>query len=131
MESILLVDDEEVICAQLQRVLRHCGFRVQAAHTVEAALRKIQKARFDAILVEFNLRSERLPVHRTGNGLNLVHQLRTLQVEAPVLVFTAMEGAAYETASRDAGAEGFIPKTTPIPRLVSRLRYVCAGKDRS
>ena len=40
----------------------------------------------------------------------------------PVLMFTAMEGELYEKASLDAGADDFIPKTTSIPSLVSRLR---------
>jgi two-component system, OmpR family, KDP operon response regulator KdpE len=37
-------------------------------------------------------------------------------------MFTAMEGEFYETASLDAGADDFLPKTASIPSLVSRLR---------
>ena len=81
-----------------------------------------QAARFDAILVEFNLRSEHRAHPRTGNGLQVVRQLRALEIKVPILIFTAMKGELYETASLDAGADDFILKSTSIPSLVSRLR---------
>jgi DNA-binding response OmpR family regulator len=122
MNSILLVDDETVICAEFARTLERLGFKVEVAPDVESGLSCAEAAQFDVILVEFNLRSERRAHPRTGNGLQLVRQLRVLQVTVPVLVFTAMEGEFYETASLNAGADDFILKTTSIPSLVSRLR---------
>ena len=122
MNPILLVDDETVICAEFARTLEGLGFEVTVAPTVESGLSCCEAARFDAILVEFNLRSERRAHPRTGNGLQVVRQLRALGVTAPVLMFTAMKGELYETASLDAGADDFILKTTSIPSLVSRLR---------
>jgi DNA-binding response OmpR family regulator len=122
MNSILLVDDETVISAEFARTLKGLGFEVAVAPDVESGLSCAESARFDAILVEFNLRSERRAYLRAGNGLQLVRQLRASDVNAPVLMFTAMEGELYEAASFDAGADDFIEKTQPIPSLVSRLR---------
>jgi DNA-binding response OmpR family regulator len=122
MNSILLVDDETVICAEFARALERLGFEVETAPTVESGLSRAEKARFDAILVEFNIRSDRPAHSRSGNGIQFVQQLRALEVSAPILMFTAMSGELYETASLDAGADDFIPKTTSTPRLVSRLR---------
>jgi DNA-binding response OmpR family regulator len=122
MNSILLVDDETIICAEFARTLEGLGFKVNVAPDVESGLSCAEGAQFDAILVEFNLRSKRRAHPRTGNGLQLVRQLRALAVTTPILMFTAMEGELYETASFNAGADDFIPKTTSIPSLVSRLR---------
>jgi len=122
MNSILLVDDESVICAEFARTLVGLGFKVEVAPSVESGLSCAGTAQFDAILVEFNLRSERRPLPRAGNGLQLVRQLRDMGVITPVLMFTAMEGELYETASLNAGADDFILKTTSIPSLVSRVR---------
>jgi DNA-binding response OmpR family regulator len=122
MNSILLVDDEMVICAEFARTLEGLGFEVKLANTVESALSSAGEARFDAILVEFDLRSARSDHPRTGNGLKVIRQLRTLEVTAPILMFTAMKGELYETGSLDAGADDFILKTTSIPSLVSRVR---------
>jgi DNA-binding response OmpR family regulator len=122
MNSILLVDDETVICAEFAQTLQDIGFEVEVASTVESGLSGAGAAQFDAILVEFDIRSERRSHPRSGNGLQLVRQLRALDVIAPVLMFTAMEGERYETTSLDAGADDFILKTISIPSLVSRIR---------
>jgi DNA-binding response OmpR family regulator len=121
MNSILLVDDETIICTEFARTLEGLGFKVEVAPDVESGLLCAEAAQFDAILVEFNLRSKRRAHPRTGNGLQLVRQLRALDVITPVLIFTAMEGELYETASLKAGADDFILKTTSIPSLVSRI----------
>jgi DNA-binding response OmpR family regulator len=122
MNSILVVDDETAICAEFARTLEGFGFNVKVAADVESGLSFAEAMEYDAILVEFNLRSGRRLHPRAGNGLRLVRQLRALDIVAPVLMFTAMEGKLYETASLNAGADDFMPKTTSIPALVSRLR---------
>ena len=130
MKSILLVDDETEICAELARTLRRFGFHVESAHSLEAALRSVQRMQFDAILLEFNLRSERSAHPTTGYGVRLVHQLQSEQASVPVLMFTAMEGEPYKTASLDAGADDFIPKTAGILSLVWGLRAHLRRHDR-
>jgi DNA-binding response OmpR family regulator len=122
MNSILLVDDEAAIGVEFAQTLEGLGFKVELAPTVESGLSRAETAQFDAILVEFNIRSERGAHTRSGNGLSVVRELRALEVPAPVLIFTAMDGEIYETASLDAGAHDFILKTASIPSLVSRLR---------
>jgi len=121
MNSILLVDDETVICTEFARTLAGLGFEVEVAPTIESGITCAQAAQFDAILVEFNLRSKRRAHPRSGNGLQVIRQLRALGVRTPVLMFTAMQGELYERASLDAGADDFVLKSTSIPCLVSRL----------
>jgi DNA-binding response OmpR family regulator len=130
MKSILLVDDETIICAELQRTLRRFRFHVEAAHTLEAALRSIRRTTFDAILLEFNLKSERSTNARAGNGLQLLRQLHASHITVPVLMFTAIEGEPYKAASLDAGADDFVPKTSGILSLVSRLRAHLHKRER-
>jgi DNA-binding response OmpR family regulator len=123
MKSILLVDDEALICAEFKRTLEGFGFQVSTAHTLETALRSIRKAAFDAILLEFNLRSERR-AHPT------VRQLRAMHVAVPILMYTAMTGEPYESASLEAGADEFITKTAGIPSLVSRVHAHIRRRER-
>ncbi len=122
MKSILLVDDETIICAELQQTLRQFGFDVERAHTSDAARRLARERRFDAILLEFNVKSERSIDARAGNGLQLLRQLRASRVTIPVIMFTAMEGEPYRAMSLNAGADDFIPRTAGVLLLVSRLR---------
>lgn len=122
MKSILLVDDEARICAELERTLRRFKFHVETAHTVETALRRIRRAQFDAVLSEFNLRSQHTANPRSGAGLQFVRRLRASGIKAPVLMYTAMEGTFYEKASLEAGVDEFVLKTDGISRLLARLR---------
>jgi DNA-binding response OmpR family regulator len=122
MNSILLVDDETAISAEFAKTLEGLGFDVELAATVESGISRAQVARFDAILVEFNVRSSRRAHPRSANGLKAIRQLRALGVTSPIVIFTGMNGELYETASLDAGADDFILKTTSIPSLTSRLR---------
>jgi DNA-binding response OmpR family regulator len=122
MNSILLVDDETVIAAEFARTFAGFGFKVDVAPTVESGLSRAERARFDAILVEFNIRSERGAHPRSGNGLKLIRQLNALDIPALVVMFTAMEGEFYETSSLDVGADDFLLKTASIPSLVARIR---------
>jgi DNA-binding response OmpR family regulator len=127
MNSILLVDDEAAICVEFARTLEGLGFKVEVATTAESGLFRAETARFDVILVEFNVRSKRGRYHRSGNGLKVIRQLRVAGMAMPILMFTAMEGEFYERVSFDAGADDFILKTASIPSVVSRLRaQICA-----
>jgi two-component system, OmpR family, response regulator len=121
MKSILLVDDETEISTELARMLRRFRFRVETAGTLEKALRVLKSSRFEAILLEFNLRSKRKGHPRTGAGLEVVRRLRALGMMTPVLIFTAMEGEFYVEASLEAGANEFILKTGGIVPVLSRL----------
>ena len=122
MKSILLVDDEAAFCVELQRTLQERGYHVDVAHTFESALGSIREARYDAILVEFNLTSECGAHPRTGGGIRLIRDLRKSGTTIPILVYTVMEGETYETASLDAGADDFILKHIPISDFFSHLR---------
>ena len=122
MKSILLIDDETEISAELARSLQRFRFRVETAGTLEKALRVLRQTRFDAVLLEFNLRSDRKARPRTAAGIEVVRRLRASRMTTPVLIFTAMEGELYVKASLEAGADDFILKTDGIPHLLARLR---------
>lgn len=122
MRSVLLVDDETEICAELERTLRGLSFRVETADTVEKVVHVVEQSQFDVIFLEFNLRSKREPHPRTGAGLEALRRLRASGVRTPVLILTAMKGELYEKASREAGADDFILKTDGIPHLLRRLQ---------
>lgn len=131
MISILLAGDEAVVGSALRRSLAGFGFEVRIARTVESASRMARRRRFDAILLEFNLRSRREAEPRTGGGLRVLRELRRSGVATPVLIFTTAESKLCRSASYEAGANDFVVKTDGISRLASILRAHIAetGKD--
>lgn len=82
---------------------------------------------YDAILVEFNLRSEGEDSALAGMGLELIRGLRASGTKASLVVFTAMDGEVYETMSREAGADDFIQKVAGMTRLHEPARKI--GED--
>ena len=121
MKSILLVDDEAAICVELQRTLQAIGYHVEIAHTVESTLGSVREARFDAILVEFDLKSECGARPRTGGGIRLIRDLRKSGITIPILAYTVMEGEMYERIALRAGADKVVLKAAEISGLFSGL----------
>ena len=73
------------------------------------------------MIVEFYLGSENATYPRTGGGIRLISELRKSGIRIPILMYFAMEGQTYETASLDAGADHFALKKTPISEFFSSL----------
>jgi DNA-binding response OmpR family regulator len=130
MKSLLLVDDDAVICVELRRTLELFGYKVEIAHSFESALHRYSNAtiRCDPRRIQPPIGALAHP--RAGKGINLVRQMRALNVAVPILVFTAMEGELYETASFDAGADDLITKTEGFPSFLSRLRAHAPRNER-
>lgn len=121
MKSILLVDDEADTASALQQTLSRFGYHVEVAHTTEAAICLVETTRFDLVLLDLNVKSEGSQHPDVAHGTGLVRQLRASRFGPPILTFSFLDGALYEAASLDAGADDFILKTTEVPRLLSRL----------
>jgi DNA-binding response OmpR family regulator len=119
--SILLVEDELLISKALKRSLERLGFQVTTAATVEAGLLKSAKNRFDVIVTEFNVRSQRRNQPRAGNGLNFIRKIRANSDCVPILVYTAMAGESYEQAAAEAGADGFLSQKNGLSQLLSMI----------
>lgn len=124
MRSILLVNDEPIVCKAIEGTLRQFGFCVEAVHSVEGAIAVARRSKFDAILLEFNVQSRRKVHLRTAGGLSLISRLCSAPNGAPVLMFTAMAGEPYKRAALEAGAVAFIRNTDGIAPLVARLRTI-------
>ena len=121
MTSILLVDDEPTISAELKKTLEISHYRVDLAATVEQAVDAASLHPYDLFLTDINLTSARYKFPNTANGVALVMQLRASGIKRPILVFTALEDEASELAALKAGADEYVHKSISIPRLLARI----------
>jgi DNA-binding response OmpR family regulator len=120
IHSVLLVDDEAVVAHGLQRTLKNFRFEVQLAEDSETALKLIKENQFDIVLVDFDL-GPKGKAKQGMSGHGLVQALRVAGVTLPILMYTVLEGEWYELAALQAGADGYILKTTSVELLISRL----------
>ncbi len=120
MYSILLVDSD-TRSRELLQSLQPVDLHVDLVDTPESARAAVARSNYDLILVEFDLGL------RSGESLNrggpeLIAELRSMGIVAPILVYTNLEGESYEVAAEASGADGYVLKKTSRALLNCRLR---------
>jgi DNA-binding response OmpR family regulator len=100
--SVLVVDDEPVVCHSVRRILARRGCAVDSACDVDAVLQKMKLNDFDLVLLDLKMPKR--------SGLEVLESLRENYPDVPVVMisgYAAIEDAV--TATR-LGAADFIPK---------------------
>ncbi len=119
---ILLVEDDPVLQAVVQRSLRDSGHRVEAAGDLATAAHWWRVQPFDAVLLDLNLPLSERTGAATGNGLSLLRQVRARGDKTPVLVLTARNRTDERIAGLDAGADDYLGKPFELAEVEARLR---------
>jgi DNA-binding response OmpR family regulator len=94
--SILLVDDDEIIRSALRDVLSHKGFAVTVADSVVGALKLINSQRFDVLLTDLHMPG-------AGDGLTVVSAMRHVSPTTVTILlssFPEMEAAVQAICSQ-------------------------------
>jgi len=107
--SVLIVDDDVVMCRMLVEDLRERGFDAEFALDVEQALRLLEDQRFSAVVSDIQMRPR--------TGFDLLETLRRREAAPPVILMTSVSTPDSAREAREAGAFGFLEK----PFLPSRL----------
>ena len=120
--KILVVDDHPLIREALKQVLGALNSDIQVleAESASQAL-EISEAHPDLhlILLDLGLPGE--------DGLEALPLLRERSPQVPVVVFSANDLPEVVRRAIDAGAMGFIPKSSSNTLLINALRFVLAG----
>lgn len=88
IETILIVDDEPLICEYLTQALSRKKFKVKSANSIEETLKAIEKGHFDLFLIDMKL--------GRMNGLELLEKIKHLSPHSICLMMTGH--ASIETA---------------------------------
>jgi two-component system invasion response regulator UvrY len=119
--SILLVDDHPVVREGYRRLLeRHNGFRVSAeAEDAASAYQAYRTAVPDVVIMDLALPG--------AGGLEAVRHIRQWDANARILVFTMHSGAAFALKAFEAGASGYVTKSSAPAELVRAVATVAGG----
>lgn len=117
-KTILVVDDDEVLCRLLDRSLGPRGYLVESCGTTELALRRLSAGGIDAVLLDLMLGQE--------NGWETIRLIRKTAGTGPrILIIT---GALVDDEMlKDAlliGAQGIVMKPFEAAELAAQLRKV-------
>lgn len=119
--SILLVDDHPVVREGYRRLLEtRSHFTVCAeAEDVAQAYAAYKSHRPDVVVMDMALQG--------ASGLEAVRRIREWDKDAKILVFTMHSGSAFALKAFEAGAMGYITKSSPPSELVGAVEIVARG----
>jgi two-component system OmpR family response regulator len=119
---ILIIEDDAVLQAVMQRSLSDAGHRVDAASHLEEAAHFWRVQAYDAVLLDLNLPHNAQPNAAQGSGLDLLRAARARGDRTPVLVLTARNRTDERIAGLDAGADDYLGKPFDLEEVEARLR---------
>lgn len=121
MTAILLVDDHPVVREGYRRLLeRQPGFKVVAeADDAASAYRAYRQSSPDVVVMDLALPGP--------GGIEAVRHIRQWDRLARILVFTMHDGAALALKAFEAGASGYVTKSSAPQELVRAVAKVAAG----
>ena len=121
MIRVLVVDDHDVVRQGVKRILADTpDMRVAGeAENGREAFSKVAKQSWDVVLLDLSMPGK--------GGLEVLHDLKRLRPQLPVLVFSMHTEGQYTMRAFKAGAAGYLLKDSLPQELVSALRKVVYG----
>ncbi len=119
---VLIVDDHELLRDGLRIMLSNqpdlelCG---EASEEGEA-VRLIRELHPDLVVVDIELKS--------GNGIDLIKQIRVCEPAARIVVYSMHEERLYGERAHCAGANGYVNKQDPATTILKAIRRVLDRK---
>ncbi len=111
MAHILVVDDEKSICELLEITFRKEGHRVEVAHNVEGAKRKLEASLYDIIISDVRMPGE--------TGVELLRFAREVAPDSYFVLITGVPSLETAIAAANEGANRYVIKDHD---LVEQLR---------
>ena len=126
--KVLVVDDDDIMCAYTSETLADCGVQVQWSDNGADAVRLVLDAHcagedFDAVILDWKMPGK--------DGIETAKEIRSeLKAKIPILIASAYDWAEIEKEAKEAGANGFLPKPLFRSTLCRGLcKYVLGRKD--
>jgi len=111
---VLIVDDDEQVLKLHARVLSRGGFEVETAIDGQEAIAALKREPFDVILSDIDMPGM--------NGIRLLEQVRSFDVDVPVILITGAPSLETAVQALDRGALRYLAKPTDMAHLLKASR---------
>lgn len=115
-KTVLLIDDSETVLGLLGEALRDEGLEVHAESSVIRANRHLFRSRIDLVLLDVQM-----PMI-SGAEVCRILKSREETRGVPVLFCSDLPEEELRGLVEEAGAEGFVSKSRPLPELVAEVK---------
>lgn len=115
--SILIIEDNPALAANIYDYLEACGHRPDAAPDGESGLGLLAIHRYDAVVLDWMM--------PRMDGMTMLQRLRTdLRSTIPVIVLTARDQLEHKLKGFTTGADDYVVKPVALAELEIRLRVL-------
>jgi two-component system response regulator HydG len=111
--SILVVDDEPDICANLQDILSDCGYRVDTATSGPVALKLLDHCTYDVALLDLKMPEM--------NGVDLYREIKRRSSSTVGVIISAYASTSAAAEALAAGAWKIMTKPVDIVQMMECL----------
>jgi DNA-binding NtrC family response regulator len=118
--TVLVIDDDESTLDALCELLELEGLRIEVAFNAYQAQDKLRETRFDVVVSD---------VMMPGNGHTVIHYVRAVQPQTPVIVVTGEDPKTLQNLRDSGGAFALIEKLSASHLLIPTLRKALAGRS--
>lgn len=119
--TILIVDDDGVMCHTLSDVLKKMSYDVTSVQSGEDALHSLREGPFDLILLDIVLPDM--------SGLDVLKKIRAIDGDAFVIMMTAYADVQTAVTAMKAGAYDYINKPFELEELRLTIRKALETKE--
>jgi DNA-binding response OmpR family regulator len=112
-QTILLVDDDLLLCRSLARNLKQRGFDVVVAHSANECFEVATSRTIDMILLDWILPDR--------DGVALLRDLREAGITVPVIMLTGETAVTAKVRAFDQGADDYLVKPFVVDELIARV----------
>lgn len=118
----LIVDDHKIIRDGLKRILEeyYPSAIVEECGSAEDIRAKMTVADFDLVICDLNLPGR--------SGLEVARELKSSHPKLPVLILSMNPEENYAVRALEAGAAGYVNKTSGSEELIRAIQQVSLGK---
>ncbi|MBA2468527.1 MAG: response regulator transcription factor [Chloroflexia bacterium] len=122
MISVLLVDDHPVVIEGLRKLLEAAGDInvIGTANDASQAIERAKSLRPNVILLDL-----RMP---GATGIQATRRLREQEFAGAIILLTSYGDQAYVRQALEAGADGYLLKSTPSEELIDSIRSGAKGR---
>src|SRR5215470_13071251 len=111
---VLIVEDEARIAELVKAALLRAGFAADTVAFLADAMTAVTVTPYDVAIVDLGLPD--------GDGLALIHEVRSSGNQIPILVLTARDAVEDRVCGLDTGADDYLIKPFATTELIARTK---------
>ncbi|MCM1179480.1 MAG: response regulator [Clostridium sp.] len=126
---LLAVDDEEVVCQNIQLTMEGTGVLVDYALGGQSAVDMVKQSDKDGQMYDIVLLDWKMP---GMDGVETARRIReTVSQNSPILILTSYDWPEVEEEGREAGVDAFLPKPFFITNFRQKVDGLLNGEEQA